>query len=111
MQMISRGRNTYVTLILIEFHFVVVFLRGLADNALKIIALLRFGLIIHGLDQLIPEPILNFNQIYRPEIGNSCTTGSPLCHVLILGVRENLCLRPVILLLSSKISFGNRLLP
>ena len=47
MQTISRGRNTYFTLILIEFHFEVVFLSVLADNPLKIIALIRFGLIIH----------------------------------------------------------------
>lgn len=45
-------------IILIKFHFVVVFLSVLADNALA------FGLIIHRLDQLFFVPILNFNQIY-----------------------------------------------
>lgn len=66
MQMISLGGMVHITMI--KFHFVVVFLSALADDALT------FGLIIHRLDQLIFVPILNFNQINRPKISCRATT-------------------------------------
>lgn len=92
-------------IILPKFHFVVVFLRVLADDALEVLPLilLWFGLIVHRLHKLVFVAVLDFDQVYRSEVGNSCATARPL-HLLLFANGFDLGL---LILLGAEVPFGD----
>ena len=97
-------------MILIKFHFIVVFLSVLADDALIVGVMLRFGLVIQRLDQLlfIDLAIFDFDEVQGPEIGDRRIR--PLLSLRRLDILNSFDFGLFVLLLA-EVPFGNGLLP